>query len=105
VLSYGKIGFAPRAVTPVSARLIQFVFGTVGEVWSLFFATFLRADSKSCAVFAAATIEFIAEFNAWWTGGFPGALIVSVMLIPLDFALPAPFWPNPAKGLDQSGRK
>lgn len=36
---------------------------TVGEICSLFLFAFLRAFSKSCAVFAAATMEFIADFN------------------------------------------
>ena len=48
----------------------------------MFLVTFLNADSKPRAVFAAATIEFVADFNVWWEGGFPGILIVSVMLIP-----------------------
>jgi hypothetical protein len=37
--------------------------GNVGEVWPLSLVAFLRADSNSCAVFAAATIEFIGVFN------------------------------------------
>ena len=48
----------------------------------MFLVAFLNADSKSRAVFAAATIEFIADFNVWWKGGFPGILMVSVMLMP-----------------------
>ena len=48
----------------------------------MFLVAFLNANSKSRAVFAAATIEFIADFNVWWKGGFPGILIVSVMLMP-----------------------
>ena len=47
----------------------------------MFLVAFLNADSKSRAVFAAATIEFTADFNVWWKGGF-GILIVSVMLMP-----------------------
>jgi hypothetical protein len=35
----------------------------VGEIWPLSLVAFLRADSNSCAVFAAATIEFIGVFN------------------------------------------
>src|SRR5580704_4904285 len=35
-----------------------------GSRWmALSLVAFLRADSNSCAVFAAATIEFIGEFN------------------------------------------
>jgi hypothetical protein len=37
--------------------------GNVGEIWPLSLVAFLRAVSKSCAVFAAATIEFIGVFN------------------------------------------
>ena len=37
--------------------------GNVGEIWPLSPVAFLRAVSKSCAVFAAATIEFIGVFN------------------------------------------
>jgi hypothetical protein len=37
--------------------------GNVGGIWPLSFVAFLRADSNSCAVFAAATIEFIGVFN------------------------------------------
>ena len=37
--------------------------GNVGEIWPLSLVAFLRADSNSCAVFAAATIEFIGVFN------------------------------------------
>ena len=44
---------------------------TVKELWrnqsgrwmAMSLVAFLRADSNSCAVFAAATIEFIGEFN------------------------------------------
>jgi hypothetical protein len=52
----------------------------------VFLVAFLPAESNSRAVFAAATIEFVADLNVCWKGGFPGALIVSVMLTPLDFA-------------------
>ena len=48
----------------------------------MFLVAFLNADSKSRAVFAAATIEFTADFNVWWKVGVPGVLIVSVMLMP-----------------------
>jgi len=35
-----------------------------GSRWmALSLVAFVRADSNSCAVFAAATIEFIGEFN------------------------------------------
>jgi hypothetical protein len=48
----------------VLARWLDSIhLGTVGEIWSLFLVAFLYADSKSCAVFAAATIEFSADFN------------------------------------------
>jgi len=71
----------------VLAHLVY--LGTVSEFWSLFLVAFLNADSKSRAVFAAATIEFIDDFNVCWKGGSPGVLMAFVMLMP-PLISPAP---------------
>ena len=56
--------FALLAGSPAFAQTICHDPHQSGSRWmALSLVAFLRANSNSCAVFAAATIEFIGEFN------------------------------------------
>ena len=75
----GRQGMLPLDGRERRPGRLKLRFHGLEEAESL--VAFLHADSRSCAVFAAATIEFIGVFNVWWRHGFPGAIMLFVILI------------------------
>jgi hypothetical protein len=78
-IGFCNVNTSRTRLTAVSrSATLQRRFKKGNQKWRPIYFSRKLILSLATAVFAAATIEFIGEFNVWWAGGFPGTIMVFV---------------------------